>query len=136
SLRVSRDLREVDRWLAPLVAREKTGRGQLDQVLVPGRGGGEQRQMKAIELAGGATGVIIDDVCLAAEDRLDVMLPTGAEQLDGSVHDAVVGQPKRRLIVGCGSFGQLLDLARAVEQGVLGVDVEMRAGGTHSALRA
>ena len=35
-----RDLREVDRRLAALVALEEAGRAQLDQIAVAGRGGG------------------------------------------------------------------------------------------------
>ena len=47
----------------------------------------------------------------------------------GAVHDAVVGQPERRLAEVRGALGERLDLARAVEQRVLGMDVQMGAGG-------
>ena len=49
--------------------------------------------------------------------------------LDRAVHDAVVGQPERGLAEVGGALGERLDLARAVEQRVLGVDVQMGAGG-------
>jgi hypothetical protein len=45
----------------------------------------------------------------------------------------VIGEPKSGLIERRRTFGQVIDLARAIEQRVLGVDVEMRAGGTHRA---
>ena len=56
----------------------------------------------------------------------------GLVELDRAVHDAVVGQADGRLAERGGALGELVDLARAVEQRVLGVDVEMRDGrGAH-----
>ena len=60
------------------------------------------------------------------------MLLGGLVELDRAVHHAVVGQPDGRLVVGRGALGELVDVARAVEQRVLGVDVEVRDGrGAH-----
>ena len=60
------------------------------------------------------------------------MLLGGLVELDGAVHDAVVGQADGRLIEGGGALGELADVARAVEQRVLGVDVQVRDGrGAH-----
>ena len=52
----------------------------------------------------------------------------GLVELDRAVHDAVVGQAERRLVERRRALGELVDLARAVEQRVLGVDVEVGAG--------
>ena len=66
------------------------------------------------------------------EQRLDVVLLGGLVELDGAVHDAVVGQADGRLIEGGGALGELADVAGAVEQRVLGVDVQVRDGrGAH-----
>jgi hypothetical protein len=74
---------------------------------------------------------VVDEVRLEPEDRLDLVLLAGLVELDRAVHHAVVGEPERRLAELGGPLGELLDLARAVEQRVLGVDVEMRAADGH-----
>ena len=73
--------------------------------------------------------MVVDEVDLAADDRLDAVLGARLVELDGAVHDAVVGQAERRLGELGGACGQRVDLARTVEQRVLGVDVEVGAGG-------
>ena len=115
ALRVTGDLREIERRLAALVALEEAGRGELDEIAVAGRGGREQREMVALEPAGRPAGMVLDDVHLAAEDRLDVVLAARREQLNGSVHHAVIGQSEGRLFERGGPGGELLDLARSVE---------------------
>ena len=45
--------------------------------------------------------------------------------LDGAVHDAVVGKPESRLPERRGALGEGIDPTGSVEDGVLGVDVEM-----------
>ena len=55
-------------------------------------------------------------------------LATGLVELDRAVHHAVIGEPEGRLLELRGALGERLDLARAVEQGVLGVHVQMGAG--------
>ena len=131
ALGVGGDLLQVDRRLAALEALEEAGRGELDEVPVAGRGRREQRQVEAVEPSRRAAGVVLDDVRLTAEDRLDAVLAAGREQLDGAVHHAVVGQPQGRLAERRRALGQLVDLARPVEQRVLGMDVEVGAGGAH-----
>ena len=84
ALGVGGDLRHVDRRLAALVALEEAGRAQLDQVAVAGRRRRQQRQVEAVQPARGAPLVVVDDVRLAAEDRLDAVLARGGEQLDRS----------------------------------------------------
>ena len=77
---------------------------------------------------GPARGVIVDEVDLAAEDRLDAVLCARAVELHHAVHDTVVGEPERGLIELGGALSERLDPACAIEQRVLGVDVQMGAG--------
>ena len=72
--------------------------------------------------------MVVDEVDLTADDRLDAVLGAGLVQLDGAVHHAVVGEAEGRLVELRGARGERLDLARPVEQRVLGVDVQMGAG--------
>ena len=134
ALAVLCQLGHVDAGLAALVALQEAARGQLDQVAVAGLVGGEQREVVALHPPRRAVGVIVDDVDLAAEDRLDVVLTARLEELDRAVHHTVVGEAERRLPELGGARGELLDLARPVEQRVLGVDVEVGAGRGHRQL--
>ena len=72
---------------------------------------------------------VVDEVGLEAENRLDPVLLAGLVELDGAVHDPVVGEPESGLAELRGALRQGVDLARAVEQRVLAVDVQMCAGG-------
>ena len=85
--------------------------------------------MRSVRPAGRVGLVVVDEVDLAADDRLDAVLPGGLVELDGAVHDAVIGEPERGLAEGCGARGEIVDLACAVQQRVLGVDVEVGDGG-------
>ena len=78
-------------------------------------------------------GVLVNEVDLAADDRLDAMACTRVVELDRPVHHAVVGEPEGRLVELCGESGELLDLAGAIQQRVLGVDVQVgeRLRGQH-----
>ena len=121
----------VHRGLAALVALQEAPRGQLDQVAVAGGVGGQQREVEALQPARRPALVVIDDVDLAADDRLDAMLAAGREQLDRPVHHAMVGEAQSRLIELGGPRGERVDLARPVQQRVLGVDVEVGADRGH-----
>ena len=66
-------LLEVNRRLAALESLQKAARAELDEVAIAGRGGGQQGQVKALEPPRHATAVIVDEVDLAADDRLDSM---------------------------------------------------------------
>jgi hypothetical protein len=125
ALAVGRELGHVERRLAAVQAVEEAGRGELDQVAVADVVLGQQRQVVALDLAWRAVRVVVDQVDLAAEDRLDALVPARLVELDRAVHDAVVGQPERRLAELGGALGEGLDVARAVEQRVLGVDVQV-----------
>jgi hypothetical protein len=123
ALGVPGDLSQIDRRLAALITLEKAARGELDQVPVPGRRGGQQRQVVPVKAPRGPAEVVIDDIDLAAEDRLDPVLAAGCGQLDRAVHHAVVGQAECGLAKRRGALGQRVDLARPIEQRVLRVDV-------------
>jgi len=112
------DLRHVDRGLAALEALEEAGRGELDEVAVARVAGGEQRQVVVLEPLTGRRDrrVIVDEVDLAADDRLD---PGGARrlvELDRSVHHAVVGEPEGGLPERRRTLDEAGDLRGAVEQ--------------------
>ena len=107
---------------------EKARGGELDEVAIARVVGRQQRQVVALGPARAARRVVVDEVDLTADDRLDAVLGAGLVKLDGAVHHAVIGQSERRLAELRGALRQRLDLARAVEQRVLGVDVQMGAG--------
>ena len=72
--------------------------------------------------------MVVHEVDLAADDRLDAVLGARLVQLHRAVHHAVVGETEGGLLELRGALGERVDLAGAVEQGVLGVHVQMGAG--------
>ena len=68
---------------------------------------------------------VVGDVDLAAENRLDSLLSGLPVELDRAGERAVVGERDRRHLELGGPRGEVRDPARAVEDRVLGVDVEM-----------
>ena len=109
-------------------ALEEAGARQLREVAEALVVAGQQREVVALDppLADRA---VVHEVGLEADDRLDAVLPARLVVLDRPVHHTVVRQPERGLPELGRAGGQLVDLARAVEQRVLGVDVEVGAGG-------
>ena len=81
--------------------------------------------MVALHPALGAA--VVDQVGLEPEDRLDPVRPAGLVVLDRAVHHPVVGEPERRHPELRRAGGHRLDLAGAVEQRVLAVDVQVNA---------
>ena len=128
ALGVALDQTHVDRGLAAIQPVEEARGGELHEVAIADVVRRQQRQVVALDLARPTCRMVVDEVDLAAEDRLDVVLPASLVHLDRAVHHAVVGQPQRGLAELGGALGERLDLARAVEQRVLGVHVEMGAG--------
>ena len=124
ALGMARQQVEVDVRLAAPVALEVARRGELDQVAEARVGAGQQREVVAL-VAHLLAAAIVDEVGLQAHDRLDPVLAAGLVVLHRAVHHPVVGQPQRRLPVGGRALGQRVDAAGAVEDRVLGVDVEM-----------
>ena len=72
-----------------VVALEVAERAELDQVPVADVVGGEQRQVRVALVL---LAPVVDDVDLAADDRLDALRLRGLEQLDRPGHRAVVGE--------------------------------------------
>ena len=62
---------------------------------------------------------------LYSHHGVDARRPTGAEEGDDTVHGAVVGESQSRLAQASGAAHQPLDQAQAVEQRVLGMDMQM-----------
>ena len=101
--------------------------GDLHQVLVANVVLGQQHQVMgfAIQLGvtvGHAAG---SNVHLQANDGLDARSLTGAEELDDTVHHAVVGERHRRLAQFGGPRGQLVHADHAVQQRILAMHVQV-----------
>ena len=103
------------------------GRHQLDQVVVALARLRQQDQVVRGFAGRAALGPPIArrDVDLAAEDRIDAALPRLIVEHDRREHVAVLGDRHRRHLQLHRAVEQLLDPARAVEQRVLAVQVEM-----------
>ena len=102
-------------------------RDQLDQVVEPLVGLGQEHQVVGRLARRAALGAAIarGDVDLAAEDRLDALLPRVVVEGDRREHVAVLGDGERRHAQLLRLVEQLLDAAGAVEQGELRVEMEM-----------
>jgi hypothetical protein len=106
------------------VALQVSRRAQLHQIAKALVCGGEQGEVVA--LVAHVLGLaVVDEVGLQADDRLDPVALAGLVVLHRAVHDAVVGEPQRRLAEGRSALGEGIDATGPVEDGVLGVDVEM-----------
>ena len=108
-----------------VVALEVAEARELDQVRVSGVVGGEEREVRVALLLRLA---VVGDVDLAADDRLDAVLLRLAVELDGAGQAAVVGEADGRHLELCGARGERRDAAGAVQDRVLGVDVQMDEG--------
>ena len=124
AIRVPLEQLEVDARLATAEAFEEAGRGERDQVAKAGVGGGQQGEVVALTPPVGAA-TIVDQVGLEADDRLDPVRRAGLVVLDGAVHDPVIGEPQRRHPQLRGPGRHATDLAGAVEQRVLAVDMQV-----------
>ena len=124
-----------------VVAVEKRGGDQLDEVLVTGVVLGEQGEMAGGFL--GAAGLFLlhrtrCQVHLATDDRLDAFLVRGIVEFDGPEHVAMIGHGDGGHTVTLGLFHQVLDPHRTVQQRVLRVQVQVDkrivGGGGHDAV--
>ncbi len=120
-LRVSGQVAPVDARLV-VVALEESGRGELDQVPVALVRLGEERQVRVALLL---LGRVVADVDLAADQRLDALLPGVLVELDGAGERAVVGERDGRHLELRGAGRQIGDPAGPVEDREFGVDVEV-----------
>ena len=75
-----------------VVALEVAERAELDEVRVARVVGGQERQVRVPLLERLA---VVDDVDLAAEDRLDALVGSRLVKLDRTRHRAVVGEQHR-----------------------------------------
>ena len=112
-LRVTLEQLPVDARLV-VVALEVAERAELDQVAVADVVGGEQRQVRVALVL---LAPVVDDVDLAADDRLDALRLRGLEQLDRPGHRAVVGERHGRHLE-LGRLPRERDPARPVEDRV------------------
>ena len=120
---VGGELGQVDAGPVP-VAVEVRGRDQAHEVVIARRRLGEQRQVRAALLLHPAR-VVVDDVHLAAQDRLDPGLCRRPRQLDDPGHRAVVGEADGGHAHLGGPGHERADPACPVEDRVLAVDVEV-----------
>ena len=108
----------------------EVGRGdEPDQVAVAGEVPHEHGEVVRA-LVGAVLGAALGPLArrhveLAAEDRLDPLLLAGQVEVDGAEQVAVVGQRERREPQLPRPRDQLVELRGAVEQAVLGVDVQV-----------
>ena len=140
ALGVAREQLHVQVRLAAREALEEPGRAEADQVAEPRVVVGHQGQVVALVARHPLDGLaVVHQVGLDAEDRLDPDVLAGLVVLDRAVHDAVVGQPEGGHVELGRALGERLaadrlpllvllpgaELAGAVEQRVLAVDVQM-----------
>src|SRR5207302_10360348 len=97
-LAVAIELLGIHGGLAALQPVEEAGRGQLDEVAIALAGLGQQREMVALASTSGRTGMVVDEIDLAADDGLDPMAAAGLVELHGSVHHPVIGEAEGGLV--------------------------------------
>ena len=98
-------------------------RHQLDQILVAGVVFAEEDHVVIVLIGAFFEPRLRRDIDLAADNGMDALLLTGAVKVDHAVHDAVVGDGKRRKPLPLGGRGYLADTAGAVQQTVFGMDM-------------
>ncbi|CAB5067676.1 unannotated protein [freshwater metagenome] len=123
-----------------VVALEERKARELDEVAVPLVALGEQREVviqllaalgvapRVVNLAPARRAfapVIVGEVCLDAENRLDPLLVALLVEVEDPVHVAVVGNTDRGLTVRDRLGHEGIEPCRTVEHRVLGVDVEV-----------
>ena len=101
-------------------------RHQLDQILVAGVVFAEEDHVVIALVGAFFEPRLRRDIDLAADNGMDALLLTGAVKVDHAVHDAVVGDGKRRKPLPLGGRGYLADTAGTVQQAVFGMNMQMR----------
>jgi hypothetical protein len=100
--------------------------GKLDQVLVAGPVFGEKDEMVVIFIGGiAAEATARGDINLTANDGLDAGLFSSLVKLDGTVHDAVVGDGQAIHTQFFSLLHEPRDTAHTIQQAVFGVDMEV-----------
>ena len=126
-LRVGLQQLPVDARLR-VVALEEAERGELDQVRVALVRLGQERQVR---VAARARVAVVGDVDLAADDRLDPLLPGLLVEVDRAGERAVVCERDRGHLELGRPGRERRDPARPVEDRVLAVDVQVDEVGAH-----
>jgi hypothetical protein len=128
--------------LAPPESLEEAGRSELDEVPKARVRSRHQGQVIALEALCGAP-TIVDQIRLQSQDRLDSVLPAGLVVLDRPVHHPVIGEPESRHTQLRRTGRQPAvravrvlhgDLARAIEQRVLAVNVQVNYFPAHDGI--
>ena len=122
--RVALEQLPVDARLV-VVALEVAEARELDQVAVARVVGREEREVRVALLL---RAPVVGDVDLAAEDRLHALLARLLVELDRAGERAVIGERDGRHLELGRPRGERRNAAGAVEDRVLGVDVEMDEG--------
>jgi len=124
---------EVHPRLAAMEPLQEAGarqRHEVAEALVVRR---QERQVVALDLLA-AYPAVVHEVGLEPHKRLDAVLLARLAELHGAVHHTVIGERDGGLAEARGAFGELVDLAGAVEQRILGMDVEVDAAGCRHGL--
>ena len=129
ALRVAVQKLHVDVRLPAPEAFQVPQRGELDQVPEALTVPRQERQVVALVADLLALPAVVHEVGLEAQDRLHAVLAAGLVELKRAVQDAVVGEPQCRHPELRGASGERVDLAGAVEQRVLGMDVQVDGAG-------
>ena len=110
--------------------------GQADEVAVAGFVFRQDQQVVVLGVGVGELAAMVlffADVEFTAEDRLEVLLLHRVEEVNRAIDVAVVGHGRRRLADLGEVFGQLVDVAGSVEEGVIGMKMEVRKLSGHMA---
>lgn len=112
-----------------MIALDVAGRAQADEVVIALSALREQCEVVAL-LAPGSLAVVGDDVRLKPHDGRDTALRGLTVELHRAAHHSVIGEGHRALAQFLHPVEQSRDLARAVQNRVVRVDMEMREGST------
>ena len=125
TLRMLSEQVEVDARLV-VVALEIAERDELDEVVVPLEVLGQQREVRPVAAPRWLfCSTILDEVDLAANNRLDARFFGRPIEINGTGHRAVVGHRHGGHLQLYRTIDEVLDTARTIENRVLGVTVQV-----------
>ena len=109
-------------------------RGELHQILIPGLILGQQDEVGVVPIRLPLLDGIgpMGNVGLHAQDGLDPLLLALPIEIDDAVHDPMVRDGKGRLAQSLCPGDQSWDAGRPIQQGILGMDMQMHEGNRHS----
>ncbi len=117
-----------------VVALEVGGGGEANEVAVAGFVFGEEDEMIVNVAAAAGGGFLFEaaaggDIHFAADDGLDAGLAGGLVKIDRAIHHAVIGDGHAAEFEGLGLVHQAIQTTGAVEEGKLGVQMQMNKFG-------